>query len=123
MTERQTKNVLRSNWTTTILSWAAALVVLATTFYFNTNNNVSGLQTVTGKQQVEIEKLKIELATKATAEYVEKMRVEREGQIQTLLDQKVDKDYLLLVDKKIELIITMLRDNSVTLNTHINKEK
>lgn len=123
MTERQTKNILRANWTTTILSWIAAFVVLFTTFYFNTNNDVLALKTQTREQKVEIEKLKVGIDTKATAAYVEQMRIERERQIQILLDQKVDKDYLLQIDKKIELIIAILRDNTTTLNNHINKEK
>lgn len=117
------RTFLRANWFTTVLSWIAALVVIGTGFYYNTNYSVASHEKKLTLHDSEIERIDKEVQTKASFEYVDKMRVEREQQIKALQDTKADKEMVDQIDKKIDLIITMLRDNSRKLDDHISSEK
>ena len=114
------KSFIRTNWFTTVLSWIAALVVIGTGFYYNTNYSVASHEKKLTLHDSQIEQLDKEVQTKVSFEYVDKMRVEREQQIKSLQDTKADKEMVEQLDKKIDLIITMLRDNSRKLDDHIN---
>jgi len=116
------KTFIRTNWFTTVLSWAAALVVIGTGFYYNTNYSVAAHEKKLILHDNEIERIDKEVQTKASFDYVDKMRVEREQQIKSLQDTKADKEMVEALDKKIDLIITMLRDNSRKLDDHINSK-
>jgi hypothetical protein len=120
MTERA---FIRTNWFTTVLSWVAAIVVLATTFYFNTNNSVASHEKKLTKHDNDIERIDNEVQTKASIEYVDKMRVEREGQIKSLQDSKADKDLVNAIDKKFDIIIKLISDNNAKLDDHIKNSK
>ena len=114
------KTFYKANWFTTVLSWIAALVVIGTGFYYNTNYSVASHEKKLTLHDNQIEQLDKEVQTKVSFEYVDKMRVEREQQIKSLQDTKADKEMVEQLDKKIDLIITMLRDNSRKLDDHIN---
>lgn len=44
MTERQHSNLFKANLFSTVLTWIAALVVIATGFYYNTNSSLASSQ-------------------------------------------------------------------------------
>jgi len=121
MTERQSKNILRANWFTTILTWAGAAVVLFTSFYFNTNNSVAAHETKLKTHDVKIEKLEGDVTKKADMSYVDQMRTERESQIKLLQSEKADKDDMLLINQQFNQIMTMLRDVNQKFDRHIDK--
>ena len=123
MEEKQTKNFTRSNWFAVVITWIGLATWTILTFYFNTNSSVSAHETKLNSHEIKIEQIDNTVQTKASKEDLEKLKQEKDQQIKVLTETKVDKDYLMQVDKKIDLLIFLVRDANTKIDNHINRDK
>ncbi|MDD5353540.1 MAG: hypothetical protein PHS93_10295 [Candidatus Omnitrophica bacterium] len=123
MEEKQTKNFTRSNWFAVVITWTGLITWAILTFYFNTNTSVSAHETKLNNHEIKIEQIDNTVQTKASKEDLEKLKQEKDQQIKVLTETKVDKDYLMQVDKKMDLIISLVRDANTKIDNHINRDK
>ncbi|MFA5152602.1 MAG: hypothetical protein WC554_08600 [Clostridia bacterium] len=123
MEEKQTKNFTRSNWFAVVITWIGVVVIGGISFYYNTNSSVSAHESKLNNHEIKIEQIDKDVQAKASIEYVDKIKQEKDQQIKFLTDTKVDKDYLIQVDKKMDLIISLVRDANSKIDNHINKDK